>query len=478
MVSAANFYFHFAIVCVEEESRYVHTEPEPGKTPYQIPSTDPAMEVVDVSAALQDPDRRVYSKTGKKAKLDVLLEWRLKLKTAEEKNLLKSVLADEPVSAKSDSADESDVDVEGDGKQTQKAKKKMTTEQAAALLEELRAQLQIHPCYTNQCGGDRCYSPSCRGVGLLETRIKRDKEQEEKRKAQLEKKRMYSSESTRGPVILRRLLSDEDQVSGGKFGVKKRKAPVKYPMMSTYMTKSKKRTIFVLADHELRHLARRSAQGYVQGFHHGSKNNPAAWLYPSARPLFKTCWFYRTSGLHSLSAAALQIRILWACLRWDDMAIRSGSAGMSVDGKNQQTTETEIITTDILKHRHVGRFLERTQYFQRRVVIPLDVPKTVREVTPSRSGLRKRKMVETPRLSQPIVTEEWVDEDRLDLWVIKHYHERVERAAATAAAAAAASASAGTPTSGMTRLKGTSSFDLLSGRLSVKLFMSFTCVLT
>ena len=37
-----------------------------------------------------------------------------------------------------------------------------------------------------------------------------------------------------------------------------------------------------------------------------------AWIYPSARPVFKTCWFFRTIGLQSLSAAALQLRILWA----------------------------------------------------------------------------------------------------------------------------------------------------------------------
>jgi nucleosome-remodeling factor subunit BPTF len=130
------------------------------------------------------------------------------------------------------------------------------------------------------------------------------------------------------------------------------------------------------------------------------------------------------------------------------MVTKAGNMGM--DGKNQTTTDTEITTTDILKHRHIGRFLERTQYFQRRVVIPLDVPKTVREVTPSRSGLRKRKMVEAPKLSQPIVTEEWVDEDRLELWVIKQYHERIEKAAAMAAAA-----STTTSTPHLTRLKST-----------------------
>lgn len=385
------------------------------------------MEVVDISAALNDVDRRVYPKIAKKGKLDSMLDWRLKLKTAEEKNLLKV----DPVLP---------VKMEKTGLETPK----LTLEAMQKRLENLQNQRKVFPrCYSQKCTGKNCYSPTCRAIDPLSAAIVNEKEEEDKRKAALVKKRIYSSETTSGPLSLKRLLT-EDEVRS-----KKKRVPVKYPMMSTYMTKSKKRTIFVLPDHELRHLARRHGQGYVQGFHHGSKNNSTAWIYPSARPVFKTCWFFRTNGLQSLSAAALQLRILWACLRWDDMAAKAGNMGMA-DGKNQTTTDTEIVTTDILKHRHVGRFLERTQYFQRRVVIPLDVPKTVREVTPSRSGLRKRKMVEAPKLSQPIVTEEWVDEDRLDLWVIKHFHERIEKAAAAAAAGTST-----TPGSHLTRLKGT-----------------------
>ena len=45
------------------------------------------------------------------------------------------------------------------------------------------------------------------------------------------------------------------------------------------------------------------------------------------------------------------------------------------DGKNQVTSDSEIVTGEILKHRNLGRFLEQTQYFQRRVTIPLDAPR-------------------------------------------------------------------------------------------------------
>ena len=439
----------------EETASFVHSDPGNGKVPYEIPLDDPAMEVVDVSAALTDPDRRIYSKMAKKGRLDGLLDWRLKLKAAEEKNLLTKV----PRSSSAQDDDE-EVDVESDGSGCSK----LTSRQALERLEKLQAQRLVHPqCYSSSCRpGATCYSPTCRSVTDLIVRVQHDKVEAERRQKERERMeleaRIYSGEKTSAPISLKRLGLLLASASDESSRLAKKKKPlVKYPMMSTYTTtKSKKRTIFVLAGHELRHLARRRGQGYVQGFHHGSKNNSTAWFYPSSRPLFKTCWFYRTNGLPSLSAAALQLRILWACLRWEEMNTKtgggsSGAVGVvtNMDGKNQQTTETEIVTTDILKHRHVGRFLERTQYFQRRVVIPLDVPKTVREVTPSRSGLRKRKMVEAPRLSQPIVTEEWVDEDRLDLWVIKHYHERMERAATATATSAAT-----TLTSNLNRLKG------------------------
>ena len=53
----------------------------------------------------------------------------------------------------------------------------------------------------------------------------------------------------------------------------------------------------------------------------------------------------------------------------------------TTDGKHQITTESEIITTEILKHRNIGLFLEQTQYFQRKISIPLDVPKKQVSIT-------------------------------------------------------------------------------------------------
>lgn len=49
------------------------------------------------------------------------------------------------------------------------------------------------------------------------------------------------------------------------------------------------------------------------------------------------------------------------------------------------------------------------------------------EVTSIRSGLRKRKRPESPQSTEPQVTVEWVDEDKLELWEIKQYGDRYIR---------------------------------------------------
>ncbi|KRT79741.1 PHD finger motif containing protein [Oryctes borbonicus] len=229
--------------------------------------------------------------------------------------------------------------------------------------------------------------------------------------------RVYSTISTEGKIYLKKIvLATQDK--------KKKRQIVKYPVCSTFQTKKGIRSLLVLPKHDMKKLARQAGRLHINGFHALAKPNNQIWPYPCARPLFKTCWVYRTVNLKSLAAAALQLRILWACLRWDDMQAKP----LSSDGKHQITTETEILSLELLKHRHVGQFLEKTQYLRRKVVIPLELPKTIREVTSIRSGLRKRKRPESPQSTDPQVSEEWVDEDKLELWEIKQYGERLEKA--------------------------------------------------
>jgi nucleosome-remodeling factor subunit BPTF len=170
----------------------------------------------------------------------------------------------------------------------------------------------------------------------------------------------------------------------------------KFPVVGNFDTKKRIKSILAVPVHELNKLARTGGRLSVNGFHHLAKNNPTIWNYPCSRPLFKTCWLFRCINIKTLSAIAQQLRILWTCLRWDDMATRPQNS----DGKHQVqkiatyilkiyiyifqtsnfqvTTETEIMSSELLKHQYVGKFLEKTQYLRRKVVIPLELPKTIR----------------------------------------------------------------------------------------------------
>ncbi|XP_050054752.1 nucleosome-remodeling factor subunit NURF301 isoform X3 [Aphis gossypii] len=228
--------------------------------------------------------------------------------------------------------------------------------------------------------------------------------------------RVYSTEDTRKKIYLKKLLSQN-------VPVKKKAEKIKYPPTSRFYTRSKRCSLLVLPKHELRKLARHGGHDIVSGFNPNSKTNNAVWPYPCPRPYFKTCWLYRTIMFNTISAAALQLRILWACLKWDELTAKTAHLA----SKREVTTETELVTTETLECRTSGQFNEHTEYLIRKVVIPLDIPKQVREVTPIRSGLRKRKREEAPRNTAPQVSEVWVDESKLELVEIKQFHERVER---------------------------------------------------
>lgn len=189
--------------------------------------------------------------------------------------------------------------------------------------------------------------------------------------------RIYSCSSTRGGVYLSKAESQQNTsrtpvVQAG--GHQKVIASLKYPPMATFMTQRAVRSIMALHRSELRQLARTGGRQYVHGFNSLMKPNMATWPYPCSRPSFKMCWLYRTMNARTLAAVALQLRILWCCIRWDDMTKRPPTQ----DGKYHETTETEISTMEILKHRICGRFSEKTQYLRRKIVIPLEMPKTIR----------------------------------------------------------------------------------------------------
>lgn len=183
--------------------------------------------------------------------------------------------------------------------------------------------------------------------------------------------RIYTTTSTKGKIYLNKAITDKKSSNKTKVV-----GALKYPVIGNYLTRSGIRSLMTVQRHELFKLARNSGKATLAGFHQLSKANMSVWPYPCSRPLFKTCWIFRTMNVHSLSALALQLRIIWCALKWDDMATKPPTS----DGKNQVTTETEIMSQEILKYRHCGQFSQKTQYLRRKVVIPLELPKTIRGI--------------------------------------------------------------------------------------------------
>uniref|UniRef100_A0AAY5ED09 Bromodomain PHD finger transcription factor n=1 Tax=Electrophorus electricus TaxID=8005 RepID=A0AAY5ED09_ELEEL len=230
--------------------------------------------------------------------------------------------------------------------------------------------------------------------------------------------------------------STRDRVRLMKFSrSKKTRSGTALPSYRKFVTKSSKKSIFVLPNDELKKLARRAGIREVPIFNYNAKPALDIWPYPSPRPTFGITWRYRLQTVRSLAGVSLMLRLLWACLRWDDMAVKPSPA---VGTTRTETSDTDITTTEIIKRRDVGPYGIRSEYCIRKIICPLGVPETPKETpTPQRKGLRssalRPKKPEPSKQTGPVVIETWVPEEDLELWEIRAFTERVEREKAQAA---------------------------------------------
>ncbi|KAK3575101.1 hypothetical protein QTP86_020698 [Hemibagrus guttatus] len=240
-----------------------------------------------------------------------------------------------------------------------------------------------------------------------------------------------SSTENSSPVVSKavsRVQSTRERVQLIRFSrTKKVRSETALPSYCKFETKSCKKSIFVLPSEELKKLARKGGFREVSVFNYNAKPAADFWPYPSPRPTFGVTWRYRLQNVNSLAGVSLMLRLLWACLRWDDMAIKpSSNAGTT----RTETSETEITTTEIIKRRDVGPYGIRSEYCIRKIICPLGVPETprVETCTPQRKGLRssalRPKRPEPGKQDGPIIIETWVPEEDLHLWEIRAFAER------------------------------------------------------
>ncbi|XP_029338978.1 nucleosome-remodeling factor subunit BPTF isoform X1 [Mus caroli] len=229
--------------------------------------------------------------------------------------------------------------------------------------------------------------------------------------------------------------STRDRVKLMKFSrPKKTRSGTALPSYRKFVTKSSKKSIFVLPNDDLKKLARKGGIREVPYFNYNAKPALDIWPYPSPRPTFGITWRYRLQTVKSLAGVSLMLRLLWASLRWDDMAAKAPPGGGST---RTETSETEITTTEIIKRRDVGPYGIRSEYCIRKIICPIGVPEAPKETpTPQRKGLRssalRPKRPETPKQTGPVIIESWVAEEELELWEIRAFAERVEKEKAQA----------------------------------------------
>ncbi|XP_059936468.1 nucleosome-remodeling factor subunit BPTF isoform X10 [Mesoplodon densirostris] len=229
--------------------------------------------------------------------------------------------------------------------------------------------------------------------------------------------------------------STRDKVKLMKFSrPKKTRSGTALPSYRKFVTKSSKKSIFVLPNDDLKKLARKGGIREVPYFNYNAKPALDIWPYPSPRPTFGITWRYRLQTVRSLAGVSLMLRLLWASLRWDDMAAKAPPGGGTT---RTETSETEITTTEIIKRRDVGPYGIRSEYCIRKIICPIGVPEAPKETpTPQRKGLRssalRPKRPETPKQTGPVIIETWVAEEELELWEIRAFAERVEKEKAQA----------------------------------------------
>jgi len=145
---------------------------------------------------------------------------------------------------------------------------------------------------------------------------------------------------------------------------------VSLPPIHRFMSgRSSRRSLFALERHFLTTLARREGRWECPGFNYACKMTNVGWPYPCPRPFFRTAWRYRTQTLHSIASAAVQLRVLWACIRWDDT-----KAHVPPGGTNTITTDLDITTTELLKKRDLPPYGLRSEYLVRKIIVPISVP--------------------------------------------------------------------------------------------------------
>lgn len=103
--------------------------------------------------------------------------------------------------------------------------------------------------------------------------------------------KMATSGSTTTSMTISKEYSTRDRVSLLRFSKsKKARSGTALPSYRKFVTKSSKKSIFILPNDDLKRLARRASIREVPIFNYNAKPAPDIWPYPSPRPTFGITW--------------------------------------------------------------------------------------------------------------------------------------------------------------------------------------------
>ena len=276
-------------------------------------------ELINVSLGIQSANRIIYPKLAHRVPvLENLLLRRQKLQLLEEKELSHQ-FGQENIEALKHYQDKS---------VTSRVEEEMSKLEHAF---PLAASYSLK-CYSYECKMDsepagssskcKCYSPMCRLKFVIqdsqrkkvEKNVLAEKEKMDRLRKEVDEKRVYSKPNSAEKLYLKKLPEH----------TKRKRTPVKYPVTSSFRSgASKKPSILVLPQYELRKLARTAGRTFtpIEFAANPKPGNSWAWPYPCGRPYFKTSWQFHTVHAIGLASIALQLRTLWASVRWDDLQV-------------------------------------------------------------------------------------------------------------------------------------------------------------
>ncbi|VDK48240.1 unnamed protein product [Cylicostephanus goldi] len=211
---------------------------------------------------------------------------------------------------------------------------------------------------------------------------------------------------------------DPTKTREARKGVLGEDLPWPLPEVNNFVARGTKRTsIFVIPQVTLRKLAKTAGRRaiYVPSFSATAKGNLQYWNYPTSRPCFDLCWRWLTANCASLQAVALQLRILWASIRWQDMKPEDDDPDRRIVSHFPDRDERRWITS----HKEYAPPCIYERYRISIEVLPLDDDKEIEEeddlswTSEGRSDRRKSTRRKRPAHSSTQrvshLKEEWVD---------------------------------------------------------------------